>query len=107
MNTPALMTQTKLFFGFNNAEGTEQVVTNSAFQSFLESQVVPRFLGFTVYEAVGCWRGKMEKSGVVEILWSTGSKVDQERIEAIREAYRSIFNQTSVLRVDDTVGVSF
>ena len=107
MNTPALMTQTKLFFGFNNAEGTARTVSDEAWEEFVVKVVTPRFLGFTVFKTQGYWRGRAEESRVVEILWSTGSKADQESIETIREAYRSIFNQTSVLRVDDTVGVSF
>ncbi len=100
------MTETKLFFGFNNSEGTARVVTDEAWESFLTQEVTPRFLGFTVFKTVGYWEGKQEESRVVSFLYDATS-LPNLNLNAIRRAYCETFGQTSVLRIDSVVDASF
>ena len=105
MPNATVMTLTKLYFGLNI--GNERTITPNEFRCFLLREVAPRFPGFTVYEATGWWRGEVESSRVVEVIWPSESTLDAAAIEHIREAYKVAFSQESVLRVDDAVGVSF
>lgn len=100
------MTETKLFFGFNNSEGTARVVTDAAWEAFLANQVTPLFSGFTVFETVGYWNGKREMSRTVSFLHDASAQSNLG-LNAIRQAYCETFAQTSVLRIDSVVDASF
>ncbi|WP_338080793.1 DUF3574 domain-containing protein [Corallococcus exiguus] len=102
--------QTDLYFGRNRV-GNEPV-TEAEFQAFVDTVVTPRFLdGLTVYDANGQYRlesGELihEQTKVI-VLLHDGSAARSADIEAIREEYKSQFDQESVLRIDSLPCVSF
>jgi hypothetical protein len=75
--------------------------------------VTPRFPdGLTVLTGLGQWRESatsqivQERSNVLIILYPpTTAQESSVRLEEIRDAYEQQFNQTSVLRADDSVPV--
>jgi hypothetical protein len=106
--------RTELYFGLSKPGGSE--VTPEEWAQFLADEVTPRFPGgFTVIEALGQYQGDdkkivKEKSRVLILLYE---KKDRKRInvkiEDIRQAYKKVFQQESVMRLDmrQTVNVSF
>jgi hypothetical protein len=98
--------RTELFFGSARPDGTE--ITEEEFRGFLDEEITPRFPdGLTLLTGFGQFRDSTntivrERSFVLILLYPTGSrKSSDEKIEAIREAYKDRFQQESVLRVDD------
>jgi hypothetical protein len=104
-----LFARTELFFGLNMPGG---VVSQDDFQRFVDTQVTPRFPdGLTVVDAKGQFRGasgqpEKEDSKVLILLYPF-AKESSQAIEDIRAAYKSAFQQQSVLRVDERSCVSF
>ncbi|HEY4124975.1 MAG TPA: DUF3574 domain-containing protein [Rhizomicrobium sp.] len=104
------MGRVELLFGAALNDGTP--IDNRQWQDFLDREVTPRFpSGLTAYEAYGQWQdsnGKIEKSpSRVLVIWY-GTQPDMSvRIDAVREAYKKLFKQTSVMRVDGADCVSF
>jgi hypothetical protein len=89
------MVSAELLFGSGH-------VTNAAWKDFLDREITPRFPdGLTVFEASGQWRDPArgavarERSKVVLIVFR-GDPQDQDRLNAIAEAYKRRFNQRSV-----------
>jgi hypothetical protein len=106
--TQALV-RTELYFGQSIPSGGQ--VSDAQWDAFLRDEITPRFPdGLTVLTARGQWREGdtviREPSRIV-ILLHPGTRDTAEKIEAIRSAYKSRFNQTSVLRTDDRVHASF
>jgi len=102
------MSRVELLFGAVFNDGSP--ITARQWQDFLDQEVTPRFpAGLTAYEAYGQWQradGQIEKSpSRVLAIWYEGDQ--SSRIEAIREAYKKRFAQTSVMRVDGADCVSF
>jgi len=81
-------------------------------QRFLEEEVTPRFPdGFTLYTAYGQWRapeGDIRRldTRVLQI-WYAPTPENDAKIEAIRDAYKRIWNHVSVMRIDGTDCVAF
>jgi hypothetical protein len=101
--------RTELFFGAAKPDG---VVTEEEFRAFLDQEVTPRFPdGLTVLEADGQFTGAdgvlvREDAFVLVLLYPAESRDDSGRkIEHIRRLYMRQFQQESVLRVDDPLGV--
>ena len=102
------MARVELFFGTGPGSPSD---ARRAWRRFLAQTVTPRFPdGLTVVEAAGQWRGshglERETSRLMIILYRPDATSD-DRIEAIRSAYRIRFRQQSVLRADTTACVSF
>jgi hypothetical protein len=102
------MHRAELLFGAAFNDG--KPIDNAAWQAFLDKEVTPRFpAGLTAYEAYGQWQrpdGRIEKSpSRVLVIWYEGDR--SSRIDAIREAYKTRFDQMSVMRVDSADCVSF
>ncbi|BAU12364.1 hypothetical protein LEP3755_28930 [Leptolyngbya sp. NIES-3755] len=102
--------RTELLFGLSKSNGT--VVTEKEFQRFVDQEVTPLFPnGLTVLSAIGQFKDSnakviKEESKVLLLLYPFDSESNR-RIEQIREAYRSTFQQQSVLRTDARSCVSF
>ena len=86
------------------------------FKQFVDEQVTPRFSdGLTILKGDGQFRGEngvivKEESYVLILLYPYEALADRsQRIERIRALYKRLFDQESVLRVDDPfiVWVSF
>jgi Protein of unknown function (DUF3574) len=97
--------RTELFFGSVRPGGQ---VTEAEFKRFLDQCVTPRFPdGLTVLMgALGQFRGAdgvpvEERSMLVILLYPDDARHESSgKIEEIRDAYKQIFQQESVLRAD-------
>jgi hypothetical protein len=102
--------ETQLYFGTSQPGGA--VVTDREFATFIDVHVTPRFPdGLTLLTGYGQFRGESgaiakEKSQVL-ILFYPPSTDANKKIEEIREHYKMLFAQESVLRSDRTAGISF
>lgn len=99
----------RLFFGRGTADG---MVSEEEWTAFLASEITSRFPeGLTVLDAYGQWQSGSgepirEQSKVVLILAPPGD-APREQTEAIAEAYKSRFDQESVLRAITDACVAF
>jgi len=96
--------RTELFFGSAKPDG---VVSEAEFQQFLDECVTPRFPdGLTLVTGLGQFRGATgipveERAMLLILLYPDETRRESSRlIEEIREAYKQIFQQESVLRAD-------
>ena len=106
-----VMSRTELFFGLSRSGQPD--VSEAEFQSFLETEVTPRFpQGYTVLNAEGRWRDVdtgvtiKEPSRILVLIYSPSAE-SAHQIENIRTTYKNRFNQQAVLRTDDTHRGSF
>lgn len=110
-NNAELFARTELFFGRSKPDGS--MVTDEQFRLFVDEVITPRFpAGLTVLSGTGQFRGSSgsvmrEDSVLLILLYRSNDDPANGRIEEIREAYRSAFQQDSVLRVDSPSCVSF
>lgn len=87
----------RLFCG-RSIDGAGEV-TDADVEKFIEEVVEPRFPeGFTVWTAVGRWRGGEEKTLIIELVHPYGARFDRA-VEEIAEEYRARFRQDAVMRV--------
>ena len=105
-----LFSRTELFFGLSRAEGPD--VTEEEFQYFVDTEVTPRFPdGLTLLTGRGQFKGSsgtvIQEGSKVLILLYPFSRKSNRAVEQIREVYKDIFQQESVLRVDGQSCVSF
>ena len=110
-NSPAeALSRLELLFGMGRKSGGE--VSEDEWRSFLDAEVTPRFPdGLTVLTGYGQWRsasGALAKeTSRVLVIWAKPAPDLQSRIEAIRAAWKTRFQQESVMRVDSASCVSF
>ncbi|MEC4817143.1 MAG: DUF3574 domain-containing protein [Scytonema sp. PMC 1069.18] len=102
--------RTELFFGLSKPDGS--VVTEEEFQSFIDTKVTPLFPnGLTLLTGTGQFQNSSETvvkegSKVLILLYPSNNDTNR-KIQQIRQAYISMFQQQSVLRVDEQSCVSF
>ena len=105
--------RSELYFGTLKPQG---VVTDAEFEAFIDHHVTKRFPdGLTVLKGNGQFRGedriiRKETSYVLIVLYPDETRERSGRkLNEIREIYKDLFQQQSVLRVDDpfVVWVSF
>ena len=94
--------RTELFFGFGKPDGG--VVSEVEWESFVEEYITPRFRdGLTIVDASGQWvdkKGEITKERArIVILFHGGSEEAERSIEHIRDKYKQLFGQESVLRI--------
>jgi Protein of unknown function (DUF3574) len=99
--------RTELFFGTMRPNG---IVTAEEFRQFVDAEVTPRFPdGLTLLKGDGRFRLKdhsiiREESFVLVLLYPHESRdTHSEGIQCIRDRYKELFEQESVLRVDAPV----
>ena len=108
--------ETVLFFGLCKNEvcaSKKDFVSEKEWTKFLDDFITPEFTnGLTVVDSAGRWinkSGKLikERSKIVILLHPSGQK-SEESIEHIRENYKTLFHQQSVLKIRHAnVDVSF
>jgi len=103
--------QTDLYFAIGRPG--DGAAGETVWRRFIAAEVIPRFPdGFTIVPAVGTWRADASGSApeldsrVLVILHPPSREAD-ERIEAIRRAWRANTDAESVLRSDHAARVSF
>ena len=102
--------RTELFFGTQKPDGNE--VTSKEWKKFINNEITPRFPdGLTVLTGSGQFRNSSgeiikETSRVLILLYPVGTQMESSlKVEQIREAYKQMFQQESVLRTDDPLPV--
>ena len=101
------MTTAELFFGLSTPDEAE--VSASAWQSFVDTEITPRFPdGLTIEDGQGQWKGataplRESAKHVTIVLSGSGA----EKLDAIRAAYKRRFHQQSVLLTQTRVCGSF
>lgn len=101
--------RTELFFGTAKPDGT--AVTDAEWRAFLDTEITERFPdGLTVLTGIGQYRAGeqivQERSLLLILLYPREALTDShKKIEAIRAAYEKQFDQSSVLRADDSLPV--
>ncbi|UNM16577.1 DUF3574 domain-containing protein [Streptomyces formicae] len=105
--------QTRLFFGTERPDGGP-AVTPREFSAFIDRHVTPAFPdGLTVQDGQGQWRDatggiERERSYELILLYPAGESGSRDgSVEEIRTAYRKLYGQESVARVDERVRVDF
>ncbi|HVS93177.1 MAG TPA: DUF3574 domain-containing protein [Mucilaginibacter sp.] len=105
------MVETDLYFGLSKPGGG--TVTEQEWNNFKNDQACRVFKeGNTIIDATGSWRdpktGKSvtEPSRIVIYLHKNNAKISRQ-IDSLRQKYKTLFNQESVLRVDKKAAVSF
>jgi hypothetical protein len=102
--------RTELFFGLSKPDGS--VVNEEQFQSFIDMEITPRFPeGMTLIAGTGQFMGKKgtiikENSKLLVLIYPFNNNRNKA-IEEIRHSYMNMFQQESVLRVDEQSCVSF
>jgi len=100
----------QLFFGRN--VGAAGKVSEADFARFVDEELTPRFPdGLTVLDGGGQWRGPenqlvREASKIVLIVLPKQRDTSQ-RLQAVRAAYKTRFQQESVLLITQPACVSF
>lgn len=108
--TGNLMTQTTLYFGLSRHNAAP--VSAKQWQSFIDKDVTPRFKeGLTVFDAKGQWLRSegvviKENSKALVLIHGTDPK-EQQKITEIRDIYKKLFQQDSVMQVDNPACVDF
>ena len=97
--------RTELYFGTDKPGGGK--VSAEEWDKFLEAEVTPRFPdGFTVLEGYGQFKdsgGKIvrEASIILVIFYPKKERgAVNQKVEELRDKYKKLFNQESVLRID-------
>lgn len=105
-------TRDELFFGLSLPSGG--VVSDSAFNAFVQDEVVERFPeGFTILSGTGYYRAAMSSQTVREparVLLVLYRDTEPEKARALGELvaiYKRLFQQQSVLRVTSRVRAIF
>ena len=102
--------RTELLFGLSKPN--HAAITEGEFQHFIDQNVTPLFPeGLTLLSATGQFKNDHEvvvKEGAKLLLLLYPVNPENHRnVERIRQAYKTMFQQESVLRVDDRSCVSF
>jgi hypothetical protein len=108
---PAVWNRTELYFGTGRPDGS--VVSDEEFMQFVDEQVTPRFPdGLTLLAGYGQFKNsagviEKEKSLVLILFYPPQMGDASKLIEEIRETYKAMFQQESVLRADGRNFISF
>jgi hypothetical protein len=102
--------RSELVFGRLKPDGS--VVSDTEWRAFVEGEITPRFPdGFTVQDVLGQYRGRdgriiAEPSKILLIIHGadTGPRT---AIQEIRDAYRRLFQQESVLLIESPARAGF
>ena len=70
-------------------------VTNQMWLQFLETEIVTRLDYATITDAIGIYKGTLEKSKVISITTEDPAAVDA--LVAVGDAYKAAFNQDAVM----------
>ena len=107
--------QTQLFFGIAAKDADPAVLAQreQRWQGFLDKEVTPRFPeGLSVFDIAGQWLSPKratigyEHSKALMILYHD-SPQHRADIEAIRDAWKKLTNDESVLRISQNVDAAF
>ena len=104
---------TKLYFGLGPTDRPEQGISEAQWRDFLDKQVTTRFpAGLSVVDVYGQWKGKDQPAperlrSKMLIIDYPDTQENRDKIDAIRTAWKQQTGDQSVLRVTESVDVSF
>ena len=104
---------TRLYFGLGPVNHPEQGVSEADWRNFLDREVTPRFPdGFSVIDVYGQWQGKNQTAperlrSKLLVIEHPDTKENNDKIDAIRTAWKKLTGDQSVLRVTQPADVSF
>ena len=107
--TQALV-RSELYFGRLKPGGS--VVTDAEWRTFVAEQVAPRFPdGFTVLDALGQYRGRdgqiiAEPTKILLIVHGPDAR-PRASVQELRDVYRRLFQQESVLLIESPARAGF
>ena len=102
--------RTELVFGMSRHQAPD--ISEAEFERFIDEQIAPRFPeGLTIVSGDGRFKDAkgnivQEASKLLVVLYQFGQERSRQ-IDEIRSAYRTQFQQQSVLRIDEMQCVSF
>jgi hypothetical protein len=103
--------RTELYFGLSKANGA--TISDAEFGTFIDQEVTPRFPdGLTLLSGSGQFKNAKgalvrEPSRILILFYPLGGPEPNQNLEAIRSAYKTTFQQESVLRADAPACVAF
>jgi Protein of unknown function (DUF3574) len=103
--------RTELYFGLSKANGT--IISDAEFGTFIDQEVTPRFPdGLTLLSGSGQFKNAKgvivrEPSRILILFYPLGGSENAQKLEAIRSAYKTTFQQESVLRADALACIAF
>lgn len=98
------VSKSEIFLGLSKPDGS--TVSEAEFQRFIEHEATPRLPGgFTVVAGNGQFKdsgGAIVREGarILIVLYPLNDRHSSKSVESIRAAYKAMFHQESVLRVD-------
>ena len=107
--TQALV-RSELYFGRLRPDGT--VVSDAEWRTFVAEEITPRFPdGFTVFDALGQYRGRdgqivSEPTKVLLIVHGPDAR-PRGSVQELRDLYRRLFQQESVLLIESPARAGF
>lgn len=107
--TQALV-RSELYFGRLRPDGT--VVSDAEWRTFVAEEITPRFPdGFTVFDALGQYRGRdgqivSEPTKVLLIVHGPDAR-RRGSVQELRDLYRRLFQQESVLLIESPAHAGF
>lgn len=107
--TQALV-RSELYFGRLRPDGT--VVSDAEWRTFVAEEITPRFPdGFTVFDALGQYRGRdgqivSEPTKVLLIVHGPDARL-RGSVQELRDLYRRLFQQESVLLIESPARTGF
>jgi hypothetical protein len=107
--TQALV-RSELYFGRLKPDGS--IVTDAEWRSFVAEQVAPRFPdGFTVLDAMGQYRRRdgqivAEPTKILQIVHAPDAR-PRASVQELRDRYRQLFQQESVLLIENPARAGF
>ena len=105
------MTKTELYFG--RTIGITGYVTDEQWNDFVNDYISTKFpAGFSIIEVIGRWRDIKTNKTIQEktkmvIICHHKTKLDNKQIYNIILAYKKLFKQESVMRIDYEIDVQF
>ncbi len=103
--------RTELYFGLSKADGS--IISDADFGKFIDQEVTPRFPdGLTLLSGLGQFKNSAgviirEPSRIIILFYPLGDKENTKKLAAIRSAYKTTFQQESVLRADEQSCIAF
>jgi Protein of unknown function (DUF3574) len=103
--------RTELYFGLSKANGS--IIGDTDFGTFIDQEVTPRFPdGLTVLSGFGQFKNAKglivrEPSRILVLFYPVNQPENNQKLEAIRAAYKATFQQESVLRADAIACIAF
>lgn len=101
-------TKTELYFGLSNNEGP---ISDSTWLDFKKNHIDNILNAYTLIDANGYWTSNegvtINEASKILVYIHKKSEVENKKIDSIINLYKRIYNQESVLKIEQKVKVKF